>query len=144
MRRILTTVSAEAAEPLGSVVQLNFTPPGDVRDCRPISERRDDTLPAPKNDRTGKIDVWLCRAEAHAVENISEGEWQGGTGDHRVLLRGTDIAASTMPTACLVAALREIGSVALYRATARVIGTAAHDVSIVGPHVVHGSTLLRH
>src|SRR5271156_5558536 len=32
---------------------------------------------------------------------MTEGERQGGTGDHRVLLRGADIAASNMPARCL-------------------------------------------
>jgi hypothetical protein len=107
MRGILTAVSAEAAEPLGSVVQQDFTAPGEVRDRRPISERRNDALPAAKTNRAGKIDALLCRGETNSVENRSKGEGQGGTSDHRVLLRGTDIIASTMPAGCLVAALRE-------------------------------------
>jgi hypothetical protein len=122
MRGIRAAASAEAAEPLGSVVQQNFTAPGEVRDCRPISERRNDALPAAKKDRAGKIDVLLCRGEANSVENISEGEGQSGTSDHRVLLRGTDIAASTMPAGCAGGAPREIRPVALDQATARVIG----------------------
>jgi hypothetical protein len=138
MRGFFTAVSAEATEPLGSVVQLNFTAPGEIRNCGPIFERRNEALQAPKKDRTANIDALPCRAEANSVENISEGEGQGGTSDHRVLLRGTDIAASTMPVGCLVAAPREIRFVALDRATARVVSTAAHDTSIVGRHVVHG------
>src|SRR6516164_11433257 len=74
MPGILAAVSAEATQPLGSVVQQNFTAPGDVRDCRPISERRNGALPAAKRARVGKIDALLCRDEANSVENISKGE----------------------------------------------------------------------
>jgi hypothetical protein len=133
MRGILTAVSAKAAEPLGPVVQQNFTAPGEVRDCRPISERRNDALPPAMTDRVGKIDALLCRGEANSVENVSKGEGQGGTSDHRVLLRGTDITASTMPAGCLVAALRKITSVALDRATARVIGKPNRPKTAVDP-----------
>jgi hypothetical protein len=107
MRGVLTAVSAEAEEPLGPVAQQNLTAPSEVRNYRPVSERRNDALPAALKDRAGKIDALLCRGEANSVENISEGERQGGTSDHRVLLRGTEVAASTMPAGCLVAALRE-------------------------------------
>jgi hypothetical protein len=100
MRGILAAVSAEAAESLRSVVQQNFAAPGKVRDCRPISERRNDTLPMGKTDPAGNTDALLRRDEANSVENIAEDEGQGETSDHRVLPRGTDIHASTMPTGC--------------------------------------------
>jgi hypothetical protein len=61
MRGFLTAVSAEAVEPLGSVVQQKFTAPGEVQDRRPIYERRYDALPAAKTDRAGKIDGLLYR-----------------------------------------------------------------------------------
>jgi hypothetical protein len=60
MRGFLTAVSAEATEPLGSVVQLNFTAPGEIRDCGPIFERRDEALQAAKKDRTANIDALPC------------------------------------------------------------------------------------
>lgn len=110
-------------EPLRSIVQHNVAAPCKGWDCQPISKCRNDAHPSGKAERAGNTDVVLHPGKANPVENISEGEGQGGTSDHRVLRRGADICASTMPTACLRGVLREIRSVALDRATARVTGT---------------------
>jgi hypothetical protein len=122
MRGFLTAVSAEAVKPLGSLVQQNFTAPGEIQDRRPISEPRDDALPAAKTDRAAEINALLYRGETKPVEDGSKAEGQGGTSDHRILLRGADIVASTMPAGCLVAALRENQVMVLDEATARVMG----------------------
>jgi hypothetical protein len=101
MRRILPAISAKAAEPLGSVVRKNLAAAGEVRHGRPIPERCEQTLPAVERRPAVTPGTLLHRGETNSVKNVAEGERHGGSDDHRVLLRGADITASSMPAGCV-------------------------------------------
>jgi hypothetical protein len=101
MRSILAAISAEAAEPFGSVAGNCCGAPTEVRPRRPISVRREQTLQAvyPRGGWANPADGTALRhqGKTNSIEYITKGKRQGGPSDHRVLQRGTDIAASTMP-----------------------------------------------
>jgi hypothetical protein len=97
MRGILPAIRAEAAEPLGSVAVKSCAAPSEVRPRRPIPERRKKSLQAVQSNSADRTAALLHRSKTNSIENMTEGERQCGPGDHRVLLRGADTAASTMP-----------------------------------------------
>jgi hypothetical protein len=97
MHGILLAVWAKAAESLGFVVQKNFAAPGEVRLCRPNTKRRQHALPEVETYAASTTPSLMRRGKANATENITEGEGLGGTGDHRVLLRGAETDALSMP-----------------------------------------------
>jgi hypothetical protein len=97
MPGILSAIWAKAAESLGYVAKKNFAAPGEVRLCRPNSKRRKHPLPEVETYAASTTPSLVRRIKANSTENIAEGEGQGGTGDHRILLRGADTGASSMP-----------------------------------------------
>jgi hypothetical protein len=97
MRSILPAISAETVEPLGSVAEKSCAAPSEVRPGRPISERREQTLQAVQTNPANGTAALAHRGKTNPIEKMTEGERQGRPGDHRVLLRGVDIAASNMP-----------------------------------------------
>ncbi len=97
MRGILPAVSAEAVEPLRSVAGESCAAPSEVRPGRPISERREKTLEAVQMNPAGGTAAPPYRGKTSSIENMTDVERQDGSGDHRVLPRGGDIAASNMP-----------------------------------------------
>jgi hypothetical protein len=97
MRGILPAISAEAAEPLGSVAGKSCTAPSEVRPRRPISERGEQTLQSVWTNAAGGTAARRHPGQTDSIEKMTEGERQGSPCDHRVLLRGANIAASTMP-----------------------------------------------
>jgi hypothetical protein len=100
MPGILSAIWAKAAESLGYVAKKNFAAPGKVRLCRPNSKRRKHALPEVERYAASTTPSLLRRVNANSTENIAEGKGQGGTGDHRILLRGSDTCASSMPAEC--------------------------------------------
>src|SRR5438445_9749045 len=93
MRGILPAIGTEAAEPLGWVAQKNFT----ARSAVPISERCKLMFPAAET-------IPQHRGKATSLEKAAEGERQGGTGDHRVLLRDASNQALIVPAGWVAAA----------------------------------------
>jgi hypothetical protein len=97
MRGMPPAISAETAEPLGSVARESCAAPSQIRPGRPISERREQTLQAVQTNPANGTAALPDRAKTDSIEKMTEGERQGSPGDHRILLRGANIAASTMP-----------------------------------------------
>jgi hypothetical protein len=121
VRGISSAIAAETGESLGPVLQQNVTVPFKDRDCRPLSECRNNAQ-QPGGALAAQADALSQRGETNSVEHISNGEEQGGTSDHRILLNA-EIAASTVPAACPRGVLRDIRSAPLDQAIAWVIGT---------------------
>jgi len=69
----------------------------------------------------------MRRSKAGSVENIAKGNGNSGKGDHRILRRGADTGASTMPAGRVRTARCEIRSVARDGATAQAAGRVSRS-----------------
>jgi hypothetical protein len=97
MRGLLPAIWAKAAEPFGTVAQMNCAAAGEVRHQGPNSERRKSMPPSIETRPAVTTQTPLDRDEAKSVEKIAQGERLARTDDHRLLLHGIGSRASNMP-----------------------------------------------